>query len=262
MSYSLLLPALAMGFLGSPHCLGMCGGIVAAFGISIQHLSPTKRALLIGSYHAGRILSYMGLGLVATFFGSELLTPLLTDNALPRIILGLAVVFAALLLLGLPIATRLEKLGMGLWHALAPLRKQVLPMNSIPKALVAGLLWGLLPCGLVYGALVMAVAASTQSASGAGTLVMLAFGLGTLPMLLLTGTALDWLQHKVRSFNLRKFSGVIMLISGLTIMLSPTAMHLMHGHGHGHEHHHQTHGHGHEHHEPQSDHTHHHSHHH
>lgn len=246
MNYSLLLPALAMGFLGSPHCLGMCGGIVAAFGISMQQLHPTKQALLIASYHTGRIFSYMGLGCIATLFGSELLAPLLTGNALPRIILGLAVVFAALLMLGLPIATHLEKLGLSLWHALAPIRKQILPINNIVKALVAGLLWGLLPCGLVYGALIMAVAAGAQQGGSAGVAMMLAFGIGTLPMLLLTGTALHWLQHKVKSFNLRKLSGVIMLISGLAIMLSPTAMHLIHKHEHSHNHH-QSHTHHHSH---------------
>lgn len=274
MSMTLLAPALLMGFLGSPHCMGMCGGIVTAFGISIKDLSAQKKAVLIGSYHVGRLLSYMGLGLLATLFGQELLAPFLTDNALPRVVLGLALVFASLLMLGLPFLSRLEKLGLGLWNALAPIRQKVLPMNSIPKALSAGLLWGLLPCGLVYGALVMAVSVSaTSSVQGMGVLFMLAFGVGTLPMLVLTGGALSWLQSKVKAFNLRKFSGAIMLVSGLFVMLSPTVMHMMHGHHHGHAHHehhamsqkedaalghHDHHQHDHQHH--QHDHQHHHQH--
>lgn len=261
-SVALLVPALAMGFLGSPHCMGMCGGIVAAFGISIKGLSPQKRALLIGSYHVGRLVSYMGLGLIATLFGEHILAPFLTDNAVPRIVLGLAIIFASLLMLGVPFLTRLEKLGLWLWNALAPIRQKVLPMNSVPKALSAGLLWGLLPCGLVYGALVMAVSLSaTSDVSGMGVLFMLAFGIGTLPMLVLSGAMLSWLQAKVKAFNLRKFSGAIMLVSGLFIMLSPTVMHHLHGHGehgHGQHAHHENHVHHDNHHQmPENHHDHH-----
>lgn len=238
MSMTLLIPALLMGFLGSPHCMGMCGGIVTAFGISMKSLSPKKRGVLIATYHTGRIMSYMGLGLFASLFGQEVLAPFLTNNALPRIVLGLALVFASLLMLGVPFLNRLERLGLGVWNALAPIRQKVLPMDSIPKALSAGLLWGLLPCGLVYGALVMAMSvAATSSISGMGMLFMMAFGIGTLPMLVLTGTALSWLQSKVKAFNLRKFSGAVMLVSGLFVMWSPTVMHLMHGHHHAHDSH-------------------------
>ena len=102
MSIVLLAPALAMGFLGSPHCMGMCGGIVTAFGISMKNLSPQKRGMLIATYHTGRLMSYMALGLIATIFGETVLAPFMTGNALPRIVLGLAIVFASLLMLGLP----------------------------------------------------------------------------------------------------------------------------------------------------------------
>lgn len=237
MSMTLLVPAVLMGFLGSPHCMGMCGGIVTAFGISMKSLSPKKRGVLITTYHVGRIVSYMGLGVLATLLGQEVLAPFLTNNALPRIALGVALVFASLLMLGVPFLSRLERLGLGLWNALSPIRQKVLPMDSVPKALSAGLLWGLLPCGLVYGALVMAMSVSaTSTISGMGVLFMMAFGVGTLPMLVLTGTALSWLQSKVKAFNLRKFSGAIMLVSGLSVMVSPTVMHLMHGNDHSHHH--------------------------
>ncbi len=230
---AMLLPALAMGFFGSPHCMGMCGGIVTAFGISIKDLSPQKRAMLIGSYHVGRLGSYMFLGLIATLFGEHILAPFLTNNAMPRILVGLAIIFASLLMLGVPFLNKLEKMGLGLWNALAPIRQKVLPMNSVPKALAAGLLWGFLPCGLVYGALGVAVGASAGSdIAGFGVLFMLMFGIGTLPMLVLTGSALSWLQTKVKAFNLRKFSGAVMLVSGLLIAFSPVAMKMMHG-GHG-----------------------------
>lgn len=263
MSIVLLAPALAMGFLGSPHCMGMCGGIVTAFGISMKNLSPQKRGMLIATYHTGRLMSYMALGLIATIFGETVLAPFMTGNALPRIVLGLAIVFAALLMLGVPFLNRLEKVGLGLWNRLAPIRQKVLPMDSLPKALGAGLLWGLLPCGLVYGALVMAMSVAAAGHEPImGVLFMLAFGLGTLPMLIMTGATLSWLQQKVKTFNLRKFSGAVMLISGLFVMLSPTVMHLMHGHHHGghahhnHEHSHEPHEHSHHHDKHQHNHEH------
>ncbi|WP_323842015.1 MULTISPECIES: sulfite exporter TauE/SafE family protein [unclassified Moraxella] len=248
---STLLPAaLAMGFFGSPHCLGMCGGIVAAFGISMKNLSPARRKILITTYHIGRLISYMTLGIIASILGSQVIAPFLTDNALPRILLGGAMIFAALLMLGLPLLNRLEKLGLGLWNRLAPIRQKVLPIDNIPKALGAGILWGFLPCGLVYGALVMAVSISVaQIDILSGALFMLFFGLGTLPMLVATDTMIGFLQKIVAKFNLRKFSGVLMLVSGLAIALSPTIMHMMHGHDHhhaGHAHHSgHEHGHGH-----------------
>lgn len=255
MTASLLIAALAMGFFGSPHCLGMCGGIVAAFGISMKNLTPAKRKTLIATYHLGRLLSYMALGVLATIVGSTVIAPFLTNNALPRILLGGALIFAALLMLGVPFLTRLEKLGLGLWNKLAPVRQKVLPIDSIPKALGAGILWGLLPCGLVYGALVMAVSVSAAQISPlSGSAFMLFFGLGTLPMLIATDTMIVWLQKTVSKFNLRKFSGALMLISGLAVALSPTVMHMMHRHGshdfHGH------HAHGHIHHEDSHDHSH------
>ncbi|MFA9486321.1 sulfite exporter TauE/SafE family protein [Moraxella haemolytica] len=238
MTASLLLAALAMGFFGSPHCLGMCGGIVTAFGISMRHLSPAKRRLLVATYHLGRLTSYMALGVLATLIGSQLIAPFLTNNAMPRILLGAALIFAALLMLGLPALNRLEKLGLGLWNKLAPVRQKVLPIDSPSKAFLAGILWGFLPCGLVYGALVMAVSISSLHTHAlVGATFMLFFGLGSLPMLIATDSILAFLQKTVKKFNLRKFSGALMLISGILVALSPTIMHMMHGHdhtGHGH----------------------------
>lgn len=245
MTTSLLIAALAMGFFGSPHCLGMCGGIVTAFGISMKHLKPAKRRTLIATYHTGKLISYMILGVIATMVGSQIIAPFLTNNALPRIILGTALIFAALLMLGVPFLNKLEKLGLGLWNRLSPIRQKVLPIDSLPKALAAGILWGFLPCGLVYGALVMAVSISaTQHSPISGPIFMLFFGLGTLPMLIATDTMIAFLQKSISKFNLRKISGALMLVSGIAVATSPTIMHMMHGHDHSahgaHAHHHET----------------------
>lgn len=244
MTTAMIFAALSMGLFGSPHCLGMCGGIVAAFGISMQNLSPTKRHLLITGYHLGRLASYVILGIIASIFGQELLAPFLTGNDLPRYLLGGAFVFVGLMMLGLPVLNQLEKLGLKLWNALAPIRSKVLPMNSLPKALAAGLLWGFLPCGMVYGALVVASTIAIKDTSYLGSVGFMAlFWLGTLPMLLATGTVIAWLRNKIARFNLRAMSGVVLVLSGLLSAFSSPIMHSLHGDHAHHAHSHATHDH-------------------
>lgn len=230
MSIVLVFAALSMGLLGSPHCLGMCGGIVAAFSLSMQSQSPAKKALLMAGYHLGRLGSYLILGVIASLLGQEILSPLMANGNFPKYLLGGALVFAALLMLGVPVLNRLEKAGLGLWNTLAPIRAKVLPMDNLPKAVAAGLLWGFLPCGLVYGALGVALSLSADQQIGlsaAGFMVF--FWLGTLPMLLATGSLIHWLRSKIANFHLRKFSGAILLISGLAIAFSSPIMQLLHG---------------------------------
>lgn len=228
-----------MGLLGSPHCLGMCGGIVSAFGISMQGQSKSRQMWLVASYHIGRLISYMILGVVASLLGATLLAPFMTHNSLPRILLGGAIIFASLLMLGLPVLKNIEKLGLGLWTKLSPLRAKLFPLTTTPKALGAGLLWGFLPCGLVYGAIGVAISmgttGGTQADVGAnvvkGMLFMLAFGVGTLPMLLATQTVVGTLQKLISKFSLRQASGVLMLLSGLFVAI-PAVMHSHHHHNH------------------------------
>lgn len=235
MTLALIFAALSMGLLGSPHCLGMCGGIVAAFGLSMQNQSFAKKSLLMAGYHLGRLGSYLMLGLLASSLGKHILAPLMANGNIPKCLLGGSLVFAALLMLGLPALNRIEKVGLGLWNTLAPIRAKVLPMDNLPKAIAAGLLWGFLPCGLVYGALGVALSLSADASFGVNALGFMAFfWLGTLPMLLATGSLIHWLRSKIAAFHLRKFSGVVMLISGLAIAFSGPIMHAVHGGHSGH----------------------------
>ncbi|MGO2756798.1 urease accessory protein UreH domain-containing protein [Psychrobacter sp.] len=239
MTTALLVAAFLMGFFGSPHCLGMCGGIVTAFGLSMKDTSPAKKRGLVATYHFGRLLSYALLGLIAGVIGTTVLTPLMVGNNTPRILLGLVLAFVGLTMLGLPFLNKLERLGMHFWQALAPLRKKVFPLNTFPRALMAGLLWGFLPCGLVYGALLIAVVGHSPL-TGAG--LMFVFGLGTIPMLVATHETVSWMRNHIGRLRLRQVNGVIMVLSGLAVIFVPIVMASMHGghggHGHG--------GHGHE----------------
>ena len=226
MTIALLVAALLMGFFGSPHCLGMCGGLVTAFGLSMKEVSPAKRRALVATYHFGRLTSYAFLGLLAGLIGTTVLQPLMQGNSMPRILLGLVLVFVGVTMLGAPFLKNLERFGMRFWQYLSPIRQKVFPLNTFPRALSAGLLWGFLPCGLVYGALLIAVVAHNPLS---GAALMFVFGLGTVPMLVATHETVIWLRDKIGRFRLRQLNGAIMVLSGLAVVFVPMAMMNMHG---------------------------------
>lgn len=230
MTWALFLAAFSMGLFGSPHCLGMCGGIVTAFGLSMQHVSDSKKNGLILTYHLGRLISYALLGLIASVVGVAIFQSIMSNSA-PRIVLGAVLVLIGLAMLGLPLFNQLEKFGMRFWQSLAPLRKKVFPIDSFGKALFAGLLWGFLPCGLVYGALMMAIAGNNIAT---GAALMFVFGLGTMPMLIATQKTVGMLQSSIKNFRLRQINGVIMMLSGLAVIFIPMMMHHNHNHNHNH----------------------------
>lgn len=225
MTWALFLAAFSMGLFGSPHCLGMCGGIVTAFGLSMQHVSDSKKNGLILTYHLGRLISYALLGLIASLVGVAIFQSIMSNSA-PRIVLGAVLVLIGLAMLGLPLFNQLEKFGMRFWQSLAPIRKKVFPIDSFGKALFAGLLWGFLPCGLVYGALMMAIAGNNVAT---GAALMFVFGLGTMPMLIATQKTVGMLQSSIKNFRLRQINGVIMMLSGLAVIFIPMMMHHNHG---------------------------------
>ncbi|ATR78842.1 sulfite exporter TauE/SafE family protein [Moraxella osloensis] len=227
MTWALFLAAFSMGLFGSPHCLGMCGGIVTAFGLSMQHVSDSKKNGLILTYHLGRLISYSLLGLIASVIGVAIFQSIMSNSA-PRIVLGAVLVLIGLAMLGLPLFNQLEKFGMRFWQSLAPLRKKVFPIDSFGKALFAGLLWGFLPCGLVYGALMMAIAGNNIAT---GAALMFVFGLGTMPMLIATQKTVGMLQSSIKNFRLRQINGVFMMLSGLAVIFIPMMMHRNHNHG-------------------------------
>ena len=231
MTTALLVAALLMGFFGSPHCLGMCGGLVTAFGLSMKEVSPAKRRALVATYHFGRLTSYAFLGLLAGLIGTTVLQPLMQGNSMPRILLGLVLVFVGVTMLGAPFLKNLERFGMRFWQYLSPIRQKVFPLNTFPRALSAGLLWGFLPCGLVYGALLIAVVAHNPLS---GAALMFVFGLGTVPMLVATHETVGWLRDKIGRFRLRQLNGAIMVLSGLAVVFVPMIMMGMHtGHDMG-----------------------------
>ena len=199
-----------VGLLGGTHCVGMCGGIVGALSMG----APARWPMLL-SYNAGRILSYSAAGAIAGALGAASLG--LEGQVPARLILyffaNLMLVALGFYLLGVTRALAFtERVGQNLWRVLQPLTKRFLPARTMSQAFPLGLLWGWLPCGLVYSALASSLSAGS---AGRGALMMLAFGLGTLPNLLLAGIVLARLNEFVRRPAVRMFSGLLVLGFGL-----------------------------------------------
>lgn len=171
-----------VGLLGGTHCVGMCGGIVGALS-----MGGAPRLSLHLAYNAGRITSYaVAGGLVGALGGASLaLAGQLPLRIALYLLANLMLIALGLYLMGLTRALAFsERLGQNLWRRIQPSTRRFLPAHSITQAFPLGLLWGWLPCGLVYSALATALTAGSASK---GALLMLAFGLGTLPNLLLAG---------------------------------------------------------------------------
>jgi sulfite exporter TauE/SafE len=110
------------------------------------------------------------------------------------------------------VAARLEAPGRWLWARVSPVTRRLLPADTPGRAFAAGLVWGWLPCGLVYSMLTLALL-SGGAAAGAG--LMAAFGLGTLPNLLLAGTLMRRIRPWLGRPLLRKVAGGVVLAAAV-----------------------------------------------
>ncbi len=224
----LLLTALALGLLGGGHCIGMCGGLMGALTLAIpaeqRHGWRLWRVLL--GYNFGRISSYTLAGALAGSFGWLLHS--LGLGIWLRLLAGLMLIAMGLYLAnwwaGL---TRVEALGRRLWHHLEPRARRLLPVTRARQALALGALWGWLPCGLVYSTLIWA---SSQGSAGLSASLMLAFGLGTLPTLLVTGLAAERMMALLRQRQVRISAALLVILFGLWTLPGPHHGWLM-GHG-------------------------------
>nr|WP_156311367.1 sulfite exporter TauE/SafE family protein [Pseudomonas sp. TDA1] len=213
----LLGSALILGLLGGGHCLGMCGGLMGALTLAIPPEQRGRRLRLLLAYNVGRILSYACAGLLLGLAGWAV--------ASSPAALALRVLAALLLIaMGLYLAgwwsglTRIEALGRGLWRHIQPVASRLLPVSSLPRALLLGALWGWLPCGLVYSTLLWA---ASQGNAGYSAALMLAFGLGTWPVLLATGLAAERVSSLLRRRSVRMAGGLLVILFGLWTLPGP-----------------------------------------
>ncbi|HDS1683318.1 TPA: sulfite exporter TauE/SafE family protein [Pseudomonas putida] len=209
--------ALVLGLLGGGHCLGMCGGLMGALTLAIPPEQRGRRLRLLVAYNLGRILSYACAGLLLGLAGWAV--------ASSPAAMALRVVAALLLIaMGLYLAgwwsglTRIEALGRGLWRHIQPAASRLMPVSSLPRALLLGALWGWLPCGLVYSTLLWA---ASQGNAGYSAALMLAFGLGTWPILLATGLAAERVNAVLRRRSVRMAGGVLVILFGIWTLPGP-----------------------------------------
>ena len=178
--------ALALGLLGSAHCIGMCGGITAALSLSLAGHSRAQVRGLMFVYHLGRITSYAIAGFLLASLGWYL------GGLTPEIKMGMRYLAA----------TRLVAMGLYL----------------------IGMMWGWLPCGMVYSALTWS---SVQGEPLHGALLMAAFGFGTTPSVLLVGAFSRQLSHVIQAHITRNLAGLLIIIFGLWSMPGPQQRWLM-----------------------------------
>ncbi|MEZ5673132.1 MAG: sulfite exporter TauE/SafE family protein [Thiotrichaceae bacterium] len=219
-----VLSAFLVGLFGSVHCVGMCGGIVGSLTMGLSETVRQSWVRLVPyllMYNLGRILSYMLVGLLAGFLGQQLAHLLPLDN--PRMV-AMWVSSIFMIILGLYIGgwwrilTMLEKVGSQLWKYIEPWGRRFLPVKTPIHALGLGIIWGWLPCGLVYS--VVAFAVTTGDALQGSTL-MLAFGIGTLPMMLTLGATANWLVRITRHSVVQQIIGALLIVFGLFIVFGP-----------------------------------------
>ncbi len=211
LDYTLLSTLFVVGLMGSGHCIGMCGGIVAALGSSRPNL-----VMLLG-YNLGRLFSYsmagaIAAGLVVGLAGEryQTLMPLLRSLA------GTMIILMGLYIAGWwRVLTRLEQLGQIVWRRIQPLVLRLGKPDGPVKSVAAGMLWGWLPCGLVYSALSQALLTNSPAM---GALAMLAFGLGTLPAMLAAGWFSSQLARFLQSPAMRKVMGLCLIFMGLLMI--------------------------------------------
>ncbi|POP51355.1 sulfite exporter TauE/SafE family protein [Zhongshania marina] len=229
LSYS---AAFLLGLAGSPHCLGMCGGITGLLSASVA--APTRQqGNIIASeqklsnglhsvyysvlFQLGRISSYALLG--AILGGSIAAARSFADTQLLPISQGLRILASVMLILmALSIAgwrglaLTLEKVVGGLWQKLQPLSKHLIPINTPAKALAIGGLWGLLPCGLIYSTLIWSALSSSAAQSA---ILMACFGLGTAPAVLSIGSLSGGLRGAIKKTTTRYGFATLLILLAL-----------------------------------------------
>ena len=232
------LGAFLVGLLGGVHCFGMCGGIVTALTFNTaentvdtstvsakltstqpSHSRPASHLTILLGYNLGRLLGYMLAGALIGGLGAGVIS--LTDIQHSRELLSL-VAALFMIALGLYLAgiwrgiTYLEKSGQFLWKRIEPLSRRFIPATHFSKAVPLGLLWGWLPCGLVYTILIWSLSAGSALQ---GALLLLAFGLGTLPNLLAMGLLARQLHKWTRIKWVQQLAGAIVAGLGLWMLL-------------------------------------------
>lgn len=229
LDFSALVTAFFIGLLGSGHCFGMCGGIAAGLGsLTVDEKSAGQvkhRFMAAFLFNLGRILSYAALGVVSatvlTSLGKVLNVP--QWSMILRFITALMIFLIGIqFLFNWQALAAIEKVGAKVWKRVLPLAVKASAMPGGAGRLLLGLCWGLLPCGLVYSVI---LTASASGSAVSGAVVMLAFGMGTMPSMLGMSLAAPALAAMLSDRWTRKLMGVaLILLAIISVSLMVTKM--------------------------------------
>ncbi|KKO46801.1 hypothetical protein WG68_02305 [Arsukibacterium ikkense] len=215
--------AFVIGLLGSAHCIGMCGGLSSALSMGLKPQKPAEKVWFLNLLNLGRIFSYVLAGVMVGsvgYFAQDL-----GAGKLLRLFAGILMILMGLYIAGLSkVLVHIERAGAKVFSFIQPLSRAFYPINNSRKAFIVGFFWGWLPCGLVYSTLVWSAAQGSVIIS---PLLMLAFGMGTIPALLLTGSLSVKFQSVIKNSNFRLLSGLAVLIMGIWTIPGPHKSWLM-----------------------------------
>ncbi len=207
--------AFAMGLFSSLHCIGMCGSIIGTLTFSLSpDIRSQKRKLLpyVLNYNFGRICSYVIAGAIAGVFQIFLTLPFTGGHGhrILQILSAVVMASAGFYIAGwFPRFAYIEKIGSRFWKLIEPYGRLLIPVKTKLQAFLFGIVWGWLPCGLVYTSLALA---ATTGDIVRSSLTMLAFGLGTLPAVMGVGIMTDTLARLSRMQRFRQVIGVMFVL--------------------------------------------------
>lgn len=205
------LSAFLIGIAGAGHCVAMCGGITTMLTSNISNKQGSIWGCVM-SYNAGRILSYSIAGAIAGFSGSLAAQSVGVPVGWLRLVAAIFVI-----LLGLYIGqwsfilTKVENIGKVLWTKIQPFSKRFIPVKNKSQAFGLGMVWGWLPCGLIYSTLTWSIASADMFK---GAAIMFSFGLGTLPALLALSSSLSFVTNHIKKKSFRKITSFLLISYG------------------------------------------------
>ena len=213
--------ALILGLLASAHCAAMCSGIQYALHSKSAIRNQSEHLRHTVCLNLGRITCYIAVGTLISFTSTSLLNLAGIQPTIYVLRLAVAIV---LILIGVQMITQqtlstplLNKLGDSIWHLAKPFHKAN-EHNRYGYSFLNGMIWGLIPCGLLYSVWLSAVFSGTPIQGG---LIMAGFGLGTLPSMLLSGSVWMHLKQFLNQKLTRVSGGLFYCFGGVLVLASP-----------------------------------------
>lgn len=215
------ITAFLLGLFSTVHCISMCGSIIGALTLSLPiKIRENRRKMLpyVFYYNLGRLLSYSLAGIIVGLFSYTLTTKTNGHMIIKYISIIIMMAMGFYLAGWFPRFAKIEQAGTYIWKIIQPIGKKLMPVQTLLQAFLLGMVWGWLPCGLVYSALAIA---TTSNQPINASIVMLAFGAGTLPGVMSIGFFTEFLTSMAKMKTLRQLAGISIIVISISNLLLP-----------------------------------------